>query len=91
MLNGFVSRHDENVVPNGDNVALSDLKKNVAPEKLIAVQVKVIIISSMILFYRFFLWFQKNAYKRYGKGPSILDNFNMTVPRGTIYGLLGSR
>ncbi|KAI5725858.1 hypothetical protein M8J77_020952 [Diaphorina citri] len=30
------------------------------------------------------------AYKRYGKGPWILNNLNMSVPKNGIYGLLGS-
>ncbi|XP_018316537.1 ABC transporter G family member 20 isoform X1 [Mycetomoellerius zeteki] len=32
----------------------------------------------------------KNAIKRYGKGQSVLDGLNMTVSRGSIYGLLGA-
>ncbi|ODM87848.1 ABC transporter G family member 23 [Orchesella cincta] len=31
-----------------------------------------------------------NGYKSYFKGKPVLDNFNMTVPKGTIYGLLGA-
>ncbi|KAI5716835.1 hypothetical protein M8J76_013190 [Diaphorina citri] len=32
----------------------------------------------------------RHAYKRYGKGPDILKDFNMTIPKNYIYGLLGS-
>ncbi|XP_012281429.1 ABC transporter G family member 20 isoform X2 [Orussus abietinus] len=32
----------------------------------------------------------RNARKSYGKGSPILDGFDMTVSRGTIYGLLGA-
>ncbi|XP_011859421.1 PREDICTED: ABC transporter G family member 23-like isoform X2 [Vollenhovia emeryi] len=31
----------------------------------------------------------RNANKRYGKGEQVLDGLNMTVSRGSIYGLLG--
>ncbi|CAL8083324.1 unnamed protein product [Orchesella dallaii] len=32
----------------------------------------------------------QNGCKAYFKGKPVLDNFNMTVPKGTIYGLLGA-
>uniref|UniRef100_A0A8D8XHD1 ABC transporter G family member 20 n=1 Tax=Cacopsylla melanoneura TaxID=428564 RepID=A0A8D8XHD1_9HEMI len=32
----------------------------------------------------------RGAYKKYGKGPNILKNFSMTIPKNKIYGLLGS-
>ncbi|OXA56684.1 ABC transporter G family member 20 [Folsomia candida] len=63
---------EENAISQVDDQAtLESIKKNLTPERPIAVQVK-------------------NACKTYGRGPPILENLNMTVPRGTIYGLLGA-
>ncbi|XP_021950776.1 ABC transporter G family member 23 isoform X2 [Folsomia candida] len=63
--------HEENGMPIDGHLTLKNIKKNIGPDRPIAVQVQ-------------------NACKTYGRGPPVLNDLNMTVPRGTIYGLLGS-